>query len=126
VRNYNVSLGEKHCIVVYVYIGLEEKEDLNIHYKFKDEDLGLHLFYINQTYHWGFRTRVFLVRHCSFVPFIGKIVICSILMYTTKIGISNYLQSVIGIFIKMDHADTKQNTINHLPKPFHSIRKCYK
>jgi len=41
-------------VKVSVTNGLEGKEDLNIHCKSKDNDLGQHLLHINQTFGWDF------------------------------------------------------------------------
>jgi len=47
---------------------LEGKEDLNIHCQSKDNDLGLHLLHINQTFNWSFRTNLLggTLFFCSF------------------------------------------------------------
>jgi len=92
---------------MYIENGLEGKEDLNIYCKSKDNNLRQHLLHINQSFHWTFETRFFgnTLFFCFFQW--KNLLLCCILMYTTKKRISNYLQSVIGIFIKMDHVDMK-------------------
>jgi len=47
---------------------LEGNEDLSIHCKSKDDDLGLHLLHVNQTFGWGFGTNIFwkTLFFCSF------------------------------------------------------------
>ena len=44
---------------VYITNNLEGNEDLKVHCKSKDNDLGDHLLHINQTYTWGFETNFF-------------------------------------------------------------------
>jgi len=47
---------------------LEGDEDLYVHCKSKDNDLGLHLLHINQTFHWSFGTNILFrtLFFCSF------------------------------------------------------------
>ena len=106
-RNHDVSVCEKYCLVV----GKRRSNHSQI--MILDNILSI----LSKSF-IGVLGPEFLVRHCSFIPFNGETALCCILMYTTKKGISNYLQTVIGIFIKMDHANMKDITTNHHSKRF--------
>ena len=61
------SFGLPH-VKVSITNNLEGNEDLNIHCKSKDDDLGQHLLHINQTFDWGFKPKFFgnTLFFCSF------------------------------------------------------------
>ncbi|KAK7374266.1 hypothetical protein VNO80_07694 [Phaseolus coccineus] len=53
---------------VYITNSLEGKEDLHIHCKSKDDDLGPHVLHINETFKFSFRANIFYgtLFFCSF------------------------------------------------------------
>ncbi|ESW11852.1 hypothetical protein PHAVU_008G064000 [Phaseolus vulgaris] len=53
---------------VFITNSLEGREDLNLHCKSKDDDLGQHLLHINQSFKMSFRTKIFYgtLFFCSF------------------------------------------------------------
>jgi len=57
----------KHVNVI-ITNKVEGNEDLYVHCKSKDDDLGLHLLHTNQTFRWGFGTHIFFrtLFFCSF------------------------------------------------------------
>ena len=74
-----MCVSEKRFVVVHAYVGmgktylhitnhLEGREDLHIHCKSKDDDLGQHLLHINQYFKISFGTNFFwnTLFFCSF------------------------------------------------------------
>ena len=55
-------------ITVQITNSLEGKENLNVHCKSKDDDIGHHLLYYNQSFQWSFGTNFFwrTLFFCSF------------------------------------------------------------
>jgi len=55
-------------ITVYVTNHLERKKDLKFHCKSNNDDLGLHILHINQTFNWSFGSNFFsnTLFYCSF------------------------------------------------------------
>ena len=93
-------------VTVEITNTLEGKENLNIHCKSKDDDIGHHLLYYNQSFQWSFGTD-FLGRtlfFCSFQWGNGDLLY---LMYTLKTGIPIFVQTAIGTLQKVDHVATK-------------------
>jgi len=82
-------------VTVEITNTLEGKENLNIHCKSKDDDIGHHLLYYNQSFQWSFGTD-FLGRtlfFCSFKWGNGDLLY---LMYTLKTGIPIFVSAIDG------------------------------
>jgi len=109
-------------IDVYISNGLEGKEDLKIHCKSKDNDLGMHLLHINQTFHWNFGTNFFggTLFFCSFQWGNGRVLYFN--AYDQKRD--SQLFPVCHWYIHKD-GPCRYETQYYQP-PSAAIRKCYK
>jgi len=93
---------------VYITNDLAGREDLNIHYKSGDGDLGQHVLHINQDFKMRFGLTIY-GEHSSFCSFQWETVLCCTLMYTTKVGIIICVMNVNSILRKMEHVGLNNN-----------------
>jgi len=102
--------------------GLEGKEDLNIHCKSKDNDLGQHLLHINQIFQWRFGTSVFgkTLFSCSFQW--GNAALLHFDAYDQNRDIQ--LSADCHRYIHKDGPCRYERYYNEPPSK--AVRKCYK
>jgi len=94
-------------ITVTITNKLERKEDLNVHCKSKDNDIGQHLLHINQSFNWVFENN-FLGDTLFFCSFQWKKDLLLYIDAYDKVGIMKYVKTVIDIFITTHHVGTNQ------------------